>query len=69
MSALLWVIDWRTGAAVFGDRLETGRNVEQSQLDTFQQVFNRFLGTQGKLRSRSIAAPKLQLGYMHLAMN
>jgi hypothetical protein len=32
------------GAAVFGDRIETGRNVEQSQLDSFQQVFNRFLG-------------------------
>jgi len=23
------------GAAVFGDRIETGRNVEQSQLDSF----------------------------------
>src|SRR5262245_55995665 len=33
-----------TGAAVFGDRIETGRNVDQSQLDSFQQVFNRFLG-------------------------
>jgi len=33
-----------TGAAVFGDRIETGRNVDQSQLDSFEQVFNRFLG-------------------------
>jgi hypothetical protein len=32
------------GAAVFGDRLETGRDIEQSQLDSFRQVFNRFLG-------------------------
>jgi hypothetical protein len=32
------------GAAVFGDRLETGRDVKQSQVDSFQQVFNRFLG-------------------------
>jgi hypothetical protein len=31
------------GAAVFGDRLEAGRNVEQSQLDSFEQVFDRFL--------------------------
>ena len=31
------------GAAVFGDRLETGRDVKQSQLDSLQQVFNRFL--------------------------
>jgi hypothetical protein len=30
------------GAAVFGDRLETGRDVEQSQLDSLQQVFDRF---------------------------
>jgi hypothetical protein len=32
------------GAAVFGDRLEAGRNVDQSQLDSFQQMFDRFLG-------------------------
>src|SRR5262245_40532601 len=32
------------GAAVFGDRLEAGRDVRQSQLDSYQQVFNRFLG-------------------------
>jgi hypothetical protein len=37
-----------TGAAVFGDRLEAGRDVEQSQLDSFQEVFNRFLGAQGR---------------------
>jgi hypothetical protein len=36
------------GAAVFGDRLEAGRDVEQSQLDSFQEVFNRFLGAQGR---------------------
>ena len=34
------------GAAVFGNRLEAGRDVEPSQLDRFQQVFNRFLGAQ-----------------------
>ena len=32
------------GAAVFGDRLEAGRDVDQSQLDSFQQVFERFIG-------------------------
>jgi hypothetical protein len=37
------------GAAVFGDRLEAGSNVDQSQLDSFQQVFNRFLGAPGPL--------------------
>ena len=36
------------GAAVFGDRLETGRDVKQSQLDSFQQVFDSFVGTQGR---------------------
>ena len=34
------------GAAVFGDRLDPGRDVAQSQIDDFQQVFDRFLGTQ-----------------------
>jgi len=29
------------GAAVFGDRLEAGRDIEQSQLDSIQHVFNR----------------------------
>ena len=32
------------GAAVFGDRLEAGRDVEQSHLDSFQRVFDRFSG-------------------------
>ena len=32
-------------AAVFGDRLEAGRDVKQSQLDSYQQVLNRFLNT------------------------
>jgi hypothetical protein len=35
------------GAAVFGDRLEAGRDVKQGQLDSIQQVFNRFLGAPG----------------------
>ena len=34
------------GAAVFGDRLEAGRDVKQSQLDSYQRVLNRFLDTQ-----------------------
>ena len=36
------------GAAVFGDRLEAGRDVEQSQLDSLQQLFDRFLSAQGR---------------------
>jgi len=32
------------GAAVFGDRLEAGHNVEQRQLASFQEIFDRFLG-------------------------
>jgi hypothetical protein len=32
------------GSAVFGDRLEVGPNVAQAQLDSFQQVFERFYG-------------------------
>ena len=32
------------GAAVFGDRLEVGRNVDQSQLDSLQNVFESFSG-------------------------
>jgi hypothetical protein len=32
------------GAAVFGDRLESGQNIKQDQLDSLQQVFDRFLG-------------------------
>lgn len=34
------------GSAVFGDRLEAGQNVEQEQLDSLQDVFDRFLGSQ-----------------------
>ena len=34
------------GSAVFGDRIETGRDIEQSQIDSLQEVFDRFLGTQ-----------------------
>jgi len=37
-----------TGAAVFGDRLEAGRDVEQSQINSLQEVFNRFAGAQGR---------------------
>jgi len=32
------------GSAVFGDRLEPGSDVQQSQLDSLQKVFDRFLG-------------------------
>ena len=31
------------GVAVFGDRLESGQNIKQDQLDSLQQVFDRFL--------------------------
>jgi hypothetical protein len=34
------------GSAVFGDRIEIGRDVEQSHIDSLQEVFDRFLGTQ-----------------------
>jgi hypothetical protein len=34
------------GSAVFGDRIETGRDIEQSQIDSLQEMFDRFLGTQ-----------------------
>jgi hypothetical protein len=34
------------GSAVFGDRIETGRDIDQSQIDSLQEVFDRFLGTQ-----------------------
>jgi hypothetical protein len=34
------------GAAVFGDQLEHGQDVEQSHLDNIQSVLDRFLGTQ-----------------------
>jgi hypothetical protein len=32
------------GAALFGDRLEAGPNIEQRQLDSLQEVFDRFVG-------------------------
>jgi len=32
------------GTAVFGDRLEIGRDVKQDQLNSFEEIFNRFLG-------------------------
>jgi hypothetical protein len=34
------------GSAVFGDRFEIGRNIDQGQIDSLQEVFDRFLGTQ-----------------------
>jgi hypothetical protein len=34
------------GAAVFGDRFEVGREVEQDHLDNIQGVFDRFFGAQ-----------------------
>ena len=34
------------GSAVFGDRLEPGRNVAQNQIDSFQEVLDQFLGAQ-----------------------
>ena len=30
------------GAAVFGDRFEVGRDVEQDHIDNIEGVFNRF---------------------------
>jgi hypothetical protein len=33
------------GAAVFGDQLEAGRDVDQSQIESLQEVFDRFMGT------------------------
>ena len=32
------------GSAVFGDRFEPGRDVDQSEIDGLQDVFDRFLG-------------------------
>ena len=34
------------GSAVFGDRIETGTDIDQSQIDSLQEVFDRFLGAQ-----------------------
>jgi len=36
------------GAAVFGDHLEPGREVEKKHLDNIQDVFDRFFGVQGR---------------------
>ena len=32
------------GSAVFGDRIEAGQRIEQDQLDSLQEVFERFSG-------------------------
>jgi hypothetical protein len=32
------------GSAVFGDRIEVGRDIDQSQIDSMQEVFDRYLG-------------------------
>jgi len=32
------------GSAVFGDLIETGREVDQRQIDSIQEVFDRFIG-------------------------
>jgi hypothetical protein len=32
------------GSVMFGDRIETGQDVEQSQIDSFEEVLDRFLG-------------------------
>jgi hypothetical protein len=34
------------GSAVFGDRFEIGRDIDQSQIDSLQEMFDRFLGAQ-----------------------
>jgi hypothetical protein len=34
------------GAAVFGDRFEVGRNIEQGHVDNIQGVFDRYFGAQ-----------------------
>ncbi len=41
----LGVMD-NVGAAVFGDRFEVGRDVEQDHLESIQSVFERFFGAQ-----------------------
>jgi hypothetical protein len=41
----LGVMD-HAGSAVFGDRLEVGRDVEQDHLDNIQDAFDRFFGAQ-----------------------
>jgi hypothetical protein len=34
------------GSAVFGDRFEIGRDIDQSQIDSVHEVFDRFFGAQ-----------------------
>ena len=34
------------GAAVFGDRFEVGRDIEQGHVDNIQGVFDRYFGAQ-----------------------
>ena len=34
------------GSAVFGDRIETGRDVDQSEIDSLQELLDRFAGPQ-----------------------
>lgn len=34
------------GSAVFGDRFEIGRDIDQGQIDNLQEMFDRFLGAQ-----------------------
>jgi hypothetical protein len=45
LSRQLGVMDG-AGQAVFGDRFDVGRDVEQAHLDKIQNVFERFFGTQ-----------------------
>jgi len=45
LSKQLGVMDDGVGAAVFGDRFEVGRDVEQRHLDSIESVFDRFSGT------------------------
>ena len=44
LSKQLGVMDDGVGAAVFGDRFEVGRDVEQRHLDSIESVFDRFSG-------------------------
>lgn len=34
------------GSALFGDRLEAGRDIDQNEIDSLQEVLDRFLGSQ-----------------------
>jgi hypothetical protein len=44
-SKQLGVLD-NAGAAVFGDRFEVGRDIEEKHLENIQSVFDRFFGAQ-----------------------